>query len=119
MTGENGRRRRGAARRQGSGLQLSAWQEGAALKTMSLRAPCSEGLTTPGLRRREFGKRLQHTGGTGPQTRPQKDPPPTYSARSPCMHEHTQRLHMQAPRRCPHPSPVWLYVDLRKTRWGF
>ena len=49
LTGENGRRRRGAARRQGSDLQLSAWQEGAALKTLSLRAPCSEGLTTPGL----------------------------------------------------------------------
>ena len=32
---------------------------------MSLRAPCSEGLTTPGLQRREFGKRLQHMGGTG------------------------------------------------------
>ena len=29
--------------------KLSAWQEGAALKTLSLRAPCSEGLTTPGL----------------------------------------------------------------------
>ena len=56
VTGENGRRRRGAAlclsgaaRRQGSDLQLSAWQEGAALKTLSLRAPCSGGLTTPGL----------------------------------------------------------------------
>ena len=49
MSGENGRRRRGAARRQGSDLQLSAWQERAALKTLSLRAPCSEGLTTPGL----------------------------------------------------------------------
>ena len=48
VTGENGRRRRGAARRQGSDLQLSAWQEGAALKTLRLRAPCSEGLTTPG-----------------------------------------------------------------------
>ena len=51
VTGENRRRRRGAAlcpsgaaRRQGSDLQLSAWQEGAAL---SLRAPCP--LTTPGL----------------------------------------------------------------------
>ena len=31
VTGENGRQRRGAARRQGSDLQLSAWQEGAAL----------------------------------------------------------------------------------------
>ena len=47
VTGVNGRRRRGAAlcplgaaRRQGSGLQLSAWQEGAALKTLSFRAPC-------------------------------------------------------------------------------
>ena len=56
VTGENGRRRRGAAlcpsgaaRHQGSDLQLSALQEGAALKTLSLRAPCSEGLTTPGL----------------------------------------------------------------------
>ena len=29
--------------------KLSAWQDGAALKTLSLRAPCSEGLTTPGL----------------------------------------------------------------------
>ena len=56
VTGENGRRRRGAAlcpsgaaRRQGSDLQLSAWQEGAALKTLSLRAPCAEGWTSPGL----------------------------------------------------------------------
>ena len=47
VSGVNGRRRRGAAlcpsgaaRRQGSGLQLSAWQEGAALKTLSFRAPC-------------------------------------------------------------------------------
>ena len=45
MTGENGRRTHGAARRQGSDLQLSAWQEGTALKTLSLRAQCSEGLT--------------------------------------------------------------------------
>ena len=121
MTGKNGRRRRGVARRQGSDLQLSAWQEGAALKTMSLRAPCSEGLTTPGLQRREFGKRLQHMGGTGPKTRPQIHPPPTYSARLPCMHQRTHRLHMQAPRRCPHTSPVWLYFDPRKasTHWGF
>ena len=29
--------------------KLSAWQDGAALKTLSLRAPCSEGLTTPAL----------------------------------------------------------------------
>ena len=49
VTGENGQRRRGAARRQGSDLQLSAWQEGAALRTLSLRAPCSEELTPPGL----------------------------------------------------------------------
>ena len=121
MTGENGRRRRGAARRQGSDLQLSAWQEGAALKTMSLGAQCSEGVTTPCLQRREFGKRLHHIGGTGTQTRPQIHRPPTYSARPPCMHQRTHRLQNQAPRRCQHPSPVWLYVDLRKasTHWGF
>ena len=56
VTGESGRQKRGAAlcpsgaaRRQGSDLQLSVWQEGASLKTLRLRAPCSEGLTTPGL----------------------------------------------------------------------
>ena len=47
VTGVKRQRRRegalcpsGAARRQGSGLQLGGWQEGAALKTLSFRAPC-------------------------------------------------------------------------------
>ena len=62
--------------------------------------------STMQLQRREFGKRFQRMGGTGPQTRPQIHPPSTYSARPPCMHQHTHRLHMQAPRRCPHPSSV-------------
>ena len=77
--------------------------------------------STMQLQRREFGKRLQHMGGTGPQTGPQIHPPPPYSARPPSMHQRTHRLHMQAPRRCSHPSPVWLYVDLRKasTHPGF
>ena len=91
VTGENGRRRlgaalcpSGAARRQGSDLQLSALQEGAALKTLSLRASCSERVdharpwwpgSTMQMQRREFGKRLRRTGGTGPQSRPQIHPP--------------------------------------------
>ena len=77
--------------------------------------------STMQLQRREYGKRLQRMGAAGPQTRPHIHPPPVYSARPPCMHQHTHRLHMQAPRRCPHPSPVWLYVDLRKasSHWGF
>ena len=33
------------------------------------------------------------------------------------MHQRTHRLHMQAPRRCPHPSPVKLYVDLQKSQY--
>ena len=80
VTGGNGRRRRGAAlcplgatRRQGSDLQLSAWQEGAALQTLSLRAPCSERLTTPGLGGR--APQCKCSGGTGPQSRPQIHPP--------------------------------------------
>ena len=90
MTGENGERRRGAAWRRGSDLQLSAWQEGAALKTMSLRAPCSEGLTTPGLQRREFGKRLQHMGVQGhrPDHR-YTHPPPTPPGHHACTSAHT------------------------------
>ena len=164
MTGNNGRRRRGApacpsgaARRQGSDLQerrtgrriqhsdklgsagvlksgaveprhgdapvdwqsgcagylptwymaakLSAWQEGAALKTLSLRAPGLEGWTTPGLgghrrhgtpttkhnkgstvqmQRQEYNKRLPRMVGTGPQSRPQiHPPPPRQGARQP------------------------------------
>ena len=89
VTGKNGRRRRGAAlcsfgaaRRQGSDLQLSAWQEGAAieltcamLRGVDHARPWWPGSTMQ-MQRREFGKRLWRMGGTGPQSRPQIHPPP-------------------------------------------
>ena len=130
MTGENGQRRRGAARHQGSDLQVSAWQEGAALKNNELTCAMLRVVdharpwwpdSRKRLQRRDFGKRLQHMGGTGPQTRPQIHPPPTYSARPPCMHQRTHRLHMQAFRRCPPPPLCGCMLTSKKasTHWGF
>ena len=73
------------------------------------------------LQQREFSKRLQHMGGTGAQTRQQIHPPPPYFARPPCMHQRTHRLHMQAPRRCPHPPLCGCMLTSKKasTNWGF